>query len=841
MDTLVLIDGNSIIYRAYFALPLLTAEDGKNVNAVYGFMNIFNKVVNEYGATHVAVAFDMRGKNFRKEIYSEYKANRKPMPDDLAEQMPVLENLLASMNIKTVKAPGVEADDILGTLARRFRIKTFIVSGDKDLLQLVDAENTLLLTKKGVSEVEENTIDNVFERYGYTPSQVTDYKGLRGDDSDNIPGVKGVGEKTAIKLLAQYGSVEKLYENIDEISGAVKKNLIECQEKCFMSKKLATIVTREEIACDLDECKYITPFPAAALEEMKKLRFGSIIKRLEFNHDEKDFLDEKEILISDLSQLSKVVERLKKEKIISLYVGNEVCFAINEAEQYKVEISDNMLCGIDYASCMKAVCELAECDAEKIVAESKKLRHLLVDFGASLNNLKYDVTIMDYLVSYRSATNEEDLLNKYRCEKCACGLLRVSKKLIEELKETDTLRLYEEIELPLSEVLFEMEREGVKVDTGILDELGIRYTKEIEQLTAEAYKLAGGEFNIQSPKQLSEVLFEKLGLPHGKKIKTGYSTGADVMDKIMDAHPIVPIIMRIRKLSKLYGTYIEGFRQYIGKDGIVHTTFNQTLTTTGRLSSSEPNLQNLPVRSDEGRELRKMFVPKYDLIIGADYSQIELRLLAHFSGDENLITAFNEGKDIHALVASELFGVPEELVTENMRRTAKAVNFGIIYGISEFGLGNNVGISSFKAKNYIKKYYERYPTISNYLASCVRQAKKEGFVTTITNRRRLLPEIQSSNFQTRSFAERAAMNMPLQGSAADIMKIAMIKVRDAFVAENLKSKIILQVHDELIVDAFNNEAEKVKEILVREMENAVETKVKLTVNPECGANLYEAK
>lgn len=844
MEKLLLIDGNSIIYRAYFALPPLTAEDGLNVNAVYGFMNIFNRAVNDYEPTHIAVAFDMKGENFRKKLYEGYKANRKPMPDDLVKQMPVLEELLKSLGIRTVKSPGVEADDIIGTLTRRFGKRTYILSGDRDLLQLVDKDVTVLLTKKGVTEVEENDEESMLKRYGYKPEQVTDFKALCGDASDNIPGVRGIGEKSAVKLLEEYGNIENIYEHTEEIKGALKNKLLEDKENCFLSKRLACIVTDADIECKPEECGLVRPYPPEAYEQLRKLRFNSIIKRMEFREEKKPVgLDEiKEVLLTDPESLAEAIEKVKSAPVVSLYIGDGISFASEASLQYRAELSDNFTEGQSYNECIMKIGELAECQAEKTVLDGKRLRHFFAPYGIALNNVRYDISIMDYLVSYRGGTNDDGIFVRYNVKKGAAGLLVLKERLTEELKSTDTLSLYEEMELPLSEVLYEMEREGVKIDVGVLEELGRKYNEETEALTEKVYELCGCRFNLQSPKQLSEVLFEKLGLtPPGKKTKSGYSTGADVMEKLAQSHPVIPLIMRIRMLSKLYGTYIEGFRQHIGNDGIVHTTFNQTLTATGRLSSSDPNMQNLPVRSEEGRELRKMFVAKRDVLVGADYSQIELRLLAEFSGDENLIRAFNEGRDIHATVASELFNVPSELVTPNMRRTAKAVNFGIIYGISSFGLGNNVGISTYKAGNYIRKYYEKYPTIKKYLEGLAEKAKKDGYMTTIANRRRLLPEIHSSNYQTRSFAERAAMNMPLQGSAADIMKIAMIRVRNAMQKEGLKSRIVLQIHDELIVDAFAEEAERIKEILVEEMENVFDTKVRLTVNVEEGTNLYEAK
>ncbi|MDD4832698.1 MAG: DNA polymerase, partial [Clostridia bacterium] len=527
------------------------------------------------------------------------------------------------------------------------------------------------------------------------------------------------------------------------------------------------------------------------------------------------------------------------KKELTIYFGQQISL-FTDGVMYEIEISDNFLDGINFADALSVIKPLLESETEKCVYDAKALKHLLDQYNIALNNVKWDVSIMQYLVEYRAFKNFETLTESYSVSVDAFGLSQVKDILEKNLKKTGTQKLYFDIELPLMQVLYEMENEGVAVDTDFLDNLHSQYVEKINELTKQVYFLAGEEFNILSTKQLSEILFTKLKLPHYKKTKTGYSTDNDVLEKLADEHPIVSLIVQIRRFSKLNGTYVEGLKPLV-KNGLLHTTYNQTLTTTGRLSSSEPNLQNIPIRNADGRELRKMFVPKYDLLVSADYSQIELRLLAQFSGDKNLRDAFNTDKDIHTEVAADIFGVPSEMVTANMRRAAKAVNFGIIYGISDFGLSQNIGISQSKAREYIKKYFERYPTIKAYLDNSVEQAKRDGFITTIAGRRRFIPELKSTNYQLRMFGERAAMNMPLQGSSADIIKIAMINVVNKMKQHGLKSKLIMQVHDELIIDTYADEISEVENILKNEMENAVKLDVKLTVNIEKGGNLFESK
>lgn len=842
MEKLVLIDGNSILNRAFFALPPLNSKEGQNVNAVYGFLNILLKVLADVQPTHLAVAFDKRGHNFRKDLYPEYKSNRHGMPDDLAAQMPVLKDVLSAMRIRIVEEAGIEADDIIGTLTNRFQKNTFIVSGDRDLLQLVNASTTVLLTKKGVTEVEEVTQAYLRDAYRLTPAQIVDYKALRGDASDCIPGVKGIGEKTALSLLELYQSLDGVYEHLGETKPAVQSKLAEGKDMAYLSKILATIVTDVKIPCTYEEC-LLHPFGQNVKTILEDLDFRSLLKRMRFEETVSETA-EKEVKIVTIrteEEARRLCRKLLEEKRVAVYWGECLCFAADDETEYEVCVSDNFLEELTLPVVLEVFQSFFEGRTPKVVYDGKDLRHKLHRFGITLSEVHDDVSIMQYLVEYRAFQDVTSLLNHYGCTRYASGLFFVASVLSRKLEEYGMHNLYREIELPLSLVLFEMEEEGFKVDVDVLQELLQRYREEQRVCQSEIWQLAGEEFNVLSPKQLGTVLFEKLNLPHAKKTKTGYSTNVEVLEKIADEHPIVPLVLKMRQLSKLIGTYLEGFLPLVDQNGCIHTTFQQTLTSTGRLSSTEPNLQNLPVRDDIGKEIRKMFVPKYDLLISADYSQIKLRLLAQFSGDENLMNTFAKDEDIHAAVAAEIFGVPLQMVTANMRRMAKAVNFGVIYGISDFGLSKNIHVPVSKAKEFIEKYFAGYPKIKAYLHEGVEQAKSTGYVTTITGRRRQIPEIQSSNFQLRSFGERAAMNMPLQGSAADLIKIAMVRIADELKRRGLRSRLVLQVHDELIIDTVLQEREEVKSILKREMEHAIETKVKLSVNISEGKNLYEAK
>ncbi|MBO5867245.1 MAG: DNA polymerase I [Clostridia bacterium] len=836
---LLLIDGNSILNRAFFALPFLSDNQGRNVNAVYGFLNIFLKCIQDYSPDKVVVAFDMRGHNFRKDLYTEYMANRKGMPDDLAAQMPVLEEILHLMKVAVVKKPGVEADDIIGTISSHFEGESIIISGDRDMLQLVSNQVTVLLTKRGVPEVETVTPSYLQEVYHLTPKQIIEYKALRGDTSDNIPGVKGVGEKTAMQLLEKYGDIDNIYANIDQQKGALKDKLVNDKEMAFVSRQLATIVTSADVDYNFDICT-LPIFDTQVKQRLEQLQFKSILVRLSFDESSvEETIQVETVQVKTCSQLEQLVVDFEQGAFAFHLLGDQVYLANSAKKQYVVQISDSFLDEMSLVNFCQIVAPLLSSDAPKIVYDVKALRHKLDQMGLVLNNVKHDVCLMQYLVEYRSYKDVESLCGANGYEQIGAGIFAVADKLAAKLVENGVEHLYKDIELPLSDLLYRMEVEGVQIDVELLEQLSKDLHAQLEELTKQIHSLAEENFNVNSPMQLSRILFEKLGLPHGRKTQRGYSTDNEILEGLLDKHPIIAPILEYRKTAKLVGTYIDGIKPNL-KGGKVHTTFNQTLTSTGRLSSSEPNLQNIPIRTEFGKEIRKLFVSKYGVFVGADYSQIELRLLAAFSKDETLLNCYRNGQDIHTAVASDILGVPVEMINSNMRRMAKAVNFGIIYGISDYGLSQNAKISVPKAREYIKLYFEKYPTIKNYLDSCVENARRDGYVTTITGRRRQIPEIKSSNFNMRSFGERAAMNMPLQGSAADIMKIAMLKVDEALRKAGLKSKIVLQIHDELIVDCFKEEADQVKAIVKQQMESAVELLCPLIAETEEGANLYEA-
>lgn len=836
---LLLIDGNSILNRAFFALPFLSDNQGRNVNAVYGFLNIFLKCLQDCSPNKVIVAFDMHGHNFRKDLYADYKANRKGMPDDLAAQMPILEEVLQLMQVSIVKKAGIEADDIIGTISSHFDGESIIISGDRDMLQLVSQTTTVLLTKRGVSEVENVNPAYLQEVYHLTPKQVIEYKALRGDTSDNIPGVKGVGEKTAMQLLEKYGDIDNIYANIDQQKGALKDKLVSDKEMAFISRQLATIVTNADIVYDLDNSN-LPVFDNQVKQRLEQLQFKSIVARINFDDTAIiETVQVETVQVETCAQLQQLVEDFKQGKFAFHVSGADVYFSNDIKKQYVVHLSNSFLDEINETSFCSIVAPLLANDVPKIVYDVKALRHKLDRLGLTLNNVMQDVCLMQYLVEYRSYKDVESLCVANGYKQIGAGIFAVAEKLSKQIVENGVQHLYEDIELPLSDLLYRMEVEGVKIDVELLDQMSKDMRVQLDEITAQIHELAQEQFNINSTKQLSRILFEKLQLKHGKKTQRGYSTDNEVLESLLDKHPIVALILQYRKVAKLLSTYVDGIKQSL-KRGVVHTTFNQTLTSTGRLSSSEPNLQNIPIRTEFGKEVRKLFVSKHGVFVGADYSQIELRLLAAFSKDENLLDCYRNGQDIHTAVASEILGIPPQMVNSDMRRMAKAVNFGIIYGISDYGLSQNAKITVPKAREYIKLYFEKYPTIKNYLDNCVEQARREGYVTTITGRRRQIPEIKSSNYNMRSFGERAAMNMPLQGSAADIMKIAMLRVDEALRKAGLKSKIVLQIHDELIVDCYLDEAEQVKAIVKEQMENAVDLLCPLIAQTEQGVTLYEA-
>lgn len=853
MNKLVLIDGNSLLNRAFYATPVFTTRDGVPTNAIFGFSKFLFKILQELKPEYMVVAFDLKAPTFRHKMFDGYKATRKPMPEELAVQLEPLKNLLKAMNIAICQQEGIEADDILGTLSKKFNVHSYVYTGDRDSYQLVDERTDVYYTKRGVTDLLRLSLDNFKAETGLLPPQIVDLKALQGDKSDNIPGVPGIGEKTAMDLLVKYSTLDGIYENIDEIKGATREKLLNNKELAYLSYKLATI----DRNCNLD----------IALENCKApLKFGGEVKRLFADFEFRSFMGldiyedggeapasaeisyPEKIVCTNSAQILRVLE---SGRTFSVVLGEDSAEIYVDGKQYSVSAVPNDLFSsdvINYGDFIEIVKAVYSDPKNKVIAFDYKAQlHILDGLNVEAKCDFEDLAVVKYLCDYNAAgLNLKDL-----CEYClydynysAFAVNEIFNKYYEQLKADNIVALYEKIEKPLVYVLFEMERAGVKVGLDGLNGLSAQYQKLIEEYKKKIYEGCGREFNINSPQQLGEVLYENLGITEVKKKKTGkFSTAAEVLEKLAEKYPVVNDILKFRQYQKLNSTYIEGFRPLIDKKtGVVHTTFHQTQTSTGRLSSSNPNLQNIPIREDEGRELRKIFVARDgNVFIDADYSQIELRLLAHFSGCKELIEAYNNGTDIHAVTASQVFGVPLEEVTAKMRREAKAVNFGIIYGISDFGLSKNLNISVATAKQYIERYFETYSAVKDYMAANVEYAKKHGYVTTLTGRKRVIPEINSSNYNLRQFGERAAMNMPLQGSSADIIKIAMVNVYNALKNNNMRTKLILQVHDELVLEAPQDEAEEASEILKTCMETAVDLKVPLTVDVHTGKSWYDAK
>lgn len=851
MNKLVLIDGNSLINRAFYATPPLSAKDGTPTNAVYAFVNMLVRIIGDIKPRYMLVAFDRKEPTFRHEMYADYKGTRKPMPEDLRPQIDLMKKVLDTMGISRYEQAGIEADDIIGSMAKRYKGDTIIITGDKDSFQLVDETTSVYFTRRGITETEIYSNENFKEKTGIEPIQIIDLKSMMGDSSDNIPGIAGVGEKTALSLVEKYGSLENLYSHIDELSGKLKEKVENSKDIAYLSKTLATINVKLDIPVKDEDMGYSFPFGAATKKLFIDLDFKNVLRREElFLAD--DGISEsvkKNKKLPEIIEVNDVVSLPKfgEDKLLAVNLGDNLNVYDGEKE-YKINITDNFFDkGIMYGEAVRYLEKLVEKDKRNFIVYAKKdLRTELNKFKVAFNAFAYDVAIEKYLADFSGKDEKlSEVIAAYDLDKDRIGwsLNEIHNRLFEKLKTENMLDLYEKVELPLSDVLFSMERSGFKVDVATLNEMANEYDKRIAVIAEKIDEYAGEKVNPNSPKQLGKILYDKLGLISGKK-KGNPSTSADVLEKIADKHPIVPLILKYRQLQKLNSTYIKGFRPLIDEDtGLIHTCFNQTLTTTGRLSSKEPNLQNIPVREQEGKEIRKLFVSSFEngKIVGADYSQIELRLLAHFSKCQPLIDAFLSGKDIHRITASQVFGVGEDQVTPEMRRSAKAVNFGIIYGISDYGLSEQLKISPKKAGEYIAKYFDAYPHVKEYMNSNVEFARKNGYVSTLLGRKRYIPEINSSNFNLRSFGERAAMNMPLQGTAADVIKIAMIKVANRIKKEGLRSRLILQVHDELIVDTAEDEVEEVKNILVEEMQSAVTLSVPLTVETECGTRWFDAK
>lgn len=852
MSNLILIDGNSLINRAFYATPLLTDKDGNPTNAVYGFMGMLIKLIGDYNPDYMLVAFDRKEPTFRHKMYAEYKGTRKPMPDELRPQIGLLKETLKTLGICAYEKAGVEADDIIGTLAKKFDLTTYIVTGDRDSFQLVDESTTVLFTKRGITDLDVMTNENFYDKMKVTPKQIIDLKACMGDSSDNIPGIAGVGEKTAVDLIEKYGSLDGIYENAEEIKGKLKEKVLASKDIAYLSRSLATIDVNVEIPLELKDMKFSFPFPEAARKFFVKLEFKNILKRdgiFMESSQEKEHTATAKVEVQTIENYEDLT-KLDGIKKACVYIDKDVHIYPFANVEYMVKIRENLL---DFGLSLDEVIEklqplFEDKDSYIVVYDKKSFMHFLQSLNVELKAQCDDVMLEKYLADFSGKEETvPEIIEYYDYDLTtpAYSLYLLHESLKEKIAGQDMQKLYSDVELPLCSVLFDMENCGFKIDMKALDEMSADYSAKIAKLLSEIRSLTGEEnLNPNSTKQLGEVLFVKLGLKSGKKTKSGYSTNAEVLESIADSHPVVPLILKYRQLQKLNSTYVEGFRPLIDRNtGLVHTCFNQALTQTGRLSSKEPNLQNIPVRDEEGKEIRKLFTARGEgrVLVSADYSQIELRLMAHFSGCKTLIEAYKEGKDIHSITASQVFGVPLEEVTPQMRRNAKAVNFGIIYGISDFGLSKSIGTSVNKAGEYIKAYFANYPEVKEYMDKNVEFAKQNGYVSTLLGRRRYIREINSPNYMVRSFGERAAMNMPLQGTSADIIKIAMINVYNRLKTEKLQSKLILQIHDELIIDAPESEKQVVGEILKEEMENAVSLSVPLTVEVSSGKTWYEAK
>lgn len=865
MKKFFLVDGNSIMNRAFYGIKLLTNKEGLYTNAVYGFLNIFFKNFDEIKPDYAAVAFDLKEPTFRHIKYPEYKAQRKKMPEELSVQMPVIKEILSAMNIPVLELKGYEADDIIGTVAKHccdMGVECDILTGDKDDLQLATDTTKIYLTvtSKGVTDTSVYDTGAVKEKYGVTPSEFIDVKGLMGDASDNIPGVSGIGEKTALALIKEYKSLEALYENLDsaKIGPAAKKKLKDGEETAYLSRELATIDTESPLDKSIDECA-VKEWDEEKLKEIfTHLEFKSFLKRLGTNKEDNG---KDAVTVMSEEEFKKLTDNLEEfyYYIFCDKEGNfEAASFMADGNAYYTETELEGFFDI-----------LSDPDIKKISHGVKKDIYLSFKKGKEYKNYCFDTEVASYVIdptasdysvskaallylkrdipdvtAYKKGESIRTDPHKLKTAAKTLGAVRdLYIKLNELIKENSQEHLMEDIELPLIRVLEDMQEEGFKVETKRLEEYGKELDVRIESLSDTITFMAGEKFNLNSPKQLGTVLFEHMGLPVIKKTKSGYSTDAEVLSLLSEKYEIVDCILKYRQLAKLKGTYVDGMLPLIGIDGKIHSTFNQTATATGRISSNDPNLQNIPVRMEEGRKLRKMFTAENEdrILVDADYSQIELRVLAHMSGDEAMINAFISEEDIHRKTASEVFGVDKKSVTEDMRRRAKAVNFGIVYGISDFGLAKDIGISRAEAKRYIEAYFSTYPKVKKFLDETVKQAKEQGFVTTLYKRRRPIPELSSSNYNIRSFGERAAMNTPVQGTAADIIKIAMVRVYDALKKETKSAKLILQVHDELIVSCNRNEEEKVKKILEREMEGAAKLSVPLTAEAKSGYSWYDAK
>lgn len=859
MKKIVLVDGNNLLFRSYYATAytgnIMRNKEGFPTNGVYGFVNMINKIISDKKPEYMMVAFDI-GKTFRHEKYERYKDGRRETPDDLKVQFPVAKKILTAMGIKYLECAGYEADDIIGTISmwceKDPEYEALIVSSDKDLLQLISDETVVKLLKtKDYVWMDKKTFNDT---YGFDPIHMIDLKALMGDSSDNIPGVKGIGEKGAIKLVSEYKTIDNIYENIDKIKGATQIKLIDGKEDAYYSKDLVTIYREVPLDITFDDLLYKGENADELIDIYNDLGFYSLLRKINTSDIKKEKSREDEFkIISDINDV-------KISEDTSIYLDTTIG-NYHDAEILGIALYNSTLsCYIPY-DIFKNNTSILDTDYNLSTYDYKKLIVVFNKYGIKVPNINFDTMISAYLLNYETKDDICYLANKLniyipsydkkevvtseeairRAILKAKFIYNTKDKLYEDMKREDNIYLFESIEMPLAKVLAKMETTGIRVDKKVLEEMGTEIKIKLEILTRDIYNYAGEEFNINSPKQLGEILFDKLKLPGAKKNKNGYATDIDVLKKLTE-YPIINKILEYRALAKLYSTYIDGIISTIREDGKIHTIYTQTLTRTGRLSSIEPNLQNIPMRSEYGRLIRKAFIPEDNsVILSSDYSQIELRVFAHLSGVNDLINAFKEGVDIHTKTAMDIFKVPMEGVTKNMRRQAKAVNFGILYGISSYGLAEDIGIPVKEAKEFINKYFETYPGVKDYMDKEIDEAKRNGYVKTIMNRKRVIEELKSSNYMVRSMGERMALNTPVQGSASDILKKAMVEISDIFEKENIKSKMLLQVHDELIFNVYNDEIDKVKDIVYNTMTKVFELKVPLDVDIELGNNWYEAK
>ncbi len=850
--TLMAVDGNSLLHRAFYALPILTNSSGDYTNAVYGFFSMLINALNTIKPDYIAVAFDMKGKTFRHEMFEEYKGTRKPTPDELIPQFGLLKESLKEVGVATLELEGYEADDILGVLsglAAKNGMTAVLLTGDKDAFQLISDSCKVMLTRKGVSEIDVYDSEKLKDEYGLVPRQIVDLKGFMGDSSDNIPGVPGVGEKTALKLLQAYKSMDGVYENLGEITGKMKDKLSENKDLAFLSRTLAVIDVNAPVEVSLSALEYKELTAETVRNVFQRLGFISLLKRLGDEKEEPETvaikIEQEEI--SDIESLRGVLSLIPGREYVAIDFGDDISVSFSGDKEYVIK-SEHSLLNVDFTReivIRELKPYLEDGDVNKILHGAKQAISMLKGYNITLSGLLFDTKLAEYAIDPGSSDFElRTIREKYGIGGSAAAIIGLFGAQKEKLKQDGLEFVYNNIEVPLMKVLLDMEETGFRIDLDELHSYSSKLSAEIDTLTSAIYELCEyGGFNINSTKQLGQVLFERLALPAGKKKKTGYSTDIEVLEKLSGKHPVIEKIIEYRRLTKLKSTYLDGLKSIADRNGFVHTTFMQISTVTGRISSKEPNLQNIPVRSQEGREIRRLFLPSSNgrKLVTADYSQIELRILASISKDSVMKNAFMSGVDIHARTASEVFGVPLGRVTEEMRRNAKAVNFGIVYGISDFGLSRNLGIPVKVAAEYIRKYLTRFSGVREYMDGIKEKAKADGYVTTLLGRRRYLPELKSKNYSVRSFGERAALNTPIQGTAADIIKLAMIEVSKRLKEGGFDSRLILQVHDELIIDTAEKEVPAVSSLLKDCMENTCKLDVPLIAGVSVGDNWLDAK